>query len=69
MIGAFYLTDKLDGSGFTQADRHLIEILGAHAAVAIGGRHRASFGQKTAELVAELRVLDPHARESRFDVW
>jgi signal transduction histidine kinase len=35
VIGAFYLTDNLDGSGFTQADRHLIEILGAHAAVAI----------------------------------
>ena len=35
MIGAFYLTDKLDGGVFTQADQHLIEILGAHAAVAI----------------------------------
>ena len=35
VIGAFYLTAKLDGSGFTRADQHLIEILGAHAAVAI----------------------------------
>ena len=35
VIGAFYLTDKLDGNGFTQTDQHIIEILGAHAAVAI----------------------------------
>ena len=35
VIAAFYLTDKLNGGGFTQADQHLIEILGAHAAVAI----------------------------------
>ena len=35
VIGAFYLTDKLNGGGFTKADHHLIEILGAHAAVAI----------------------------------
>ena len=35
IIGAFYLTDKTDAGEFTQGDIYLIEILGAHAAVAI----------------------------------
>jgi signal transduction histidine kinase len=35
VIGAFYLTDKLGADEFTDADRELIELLAAHAAIAI----------------------------------
>jgi signal transduction histidine kinase len=35
VIGAFYLTEKLGTSEFTDQDRRLIELLAAHAAIAI----------------------------------
>jgi signal transduction histidine kinase len=35
VIGAFYLTDKVEADEFTEADRELIELLAAHAAIAI----------------------------------
>jgi signal transduction histidine kinase len=35
VIGAFYLTEKLDGRSFDDGDRELIELLAAHAAIAI----------------------------------
>jgi signal transduction histidine kinase len=35
VIGAFYLTDKVQADEFTDADRELIELLAAHAAIAI----------------------------------
>jgi signal transduction histidine kinase len=35
VIGAFYLTDKEGAPGFADADRALIELLAAHAAIAI----------------------------------
>ena len=35
VIGAFYLTDKVGADEFTDADRELIELLAAHAAIAI----------------------------------
>jgi signal transduction histidine kinase len=35
VIGAFYLTEKEDGTQFTLADQELIELLAAHAAIAI----------------------------------
>jgi signal transduction histidine kinase len=35
VIGAFYLTEKLDGGRFDDGDRELIELLAAHAAIAI----------------------------------
>jgi signal transduction histidine kinase len=35
VIGAFYLTEKEDGGGFDAADQELIELLAAHAAIAI----------------------------------
>jgi signal transduction histidine kinase len=35
VIGAFYLTEKLGASEFTDEDRRLIELLAAHAAIAI----------------------------------
>jgi signal transduction histidine kinase len=35
VIGAFYLTQKQDGHAFGEADRELIELLAAHAAIAI----------------------------------
>jgi GAF domain-containing protein len=35
VMGAFYLTDKVDGSPFSDADERLIGLLAAHAAIAI----------------------------------
>src|SRR5213596_1678894 len=35
VIGAFYLTEKLGAAEFTDEDRRLIELLAAHAAIAI----------------------------------
>jgi signal transduction histidine kinase len=35
VIGAFYLTEKVDSECFDQADRELIELLAAHASIAI----------------------------------
>jgi signal transduction histidine kinase len=35
VIGAFYLTEREDGGGFSPADQELIELLAAHAAIAI----------------------------------
>jgi signal transduction histidine kinase len=35
VIGAFYLTEKVDSQCFDEADRELIELLAAHAAIAI----------------------------------
>ena len=35
IIGAFYLTDKVGADAFDEADQHLIEMLAAHAAIAI----------------------------------
>ena len=35
VIGAFYLTEKLDGRRFDDVDRELIELLAAHASIAI----------------------------------
>jgi signal transduction histidine kinase len=35
VIGAFYLTEKLDAAVFDEADQELIELLAAHAAIAI----------------------------------
>jgi signal transduction histidine kinase len=35
VIGAFYLTQKQDGHAFGEADQELIELLAAHAAIAI----------------------------------
>jgi signal transduction histidine kinase len=35
VIGAFYLTEKVGADEFTDADRELIELLAAHAAIAI----------------------------------
>ncbi len=35
VIGAFYLTEKVDASAFDAADQQVIELLAAHAAVAI----------------------------------
>src|SRR5438105_2223346 len=35
IIGAFYLTEKLDAGAFTAGDQELIELLASHAAIAI----------------------------------
>jgi signal transduction histidine kinase len=61
VIGAFYLTEKIDGPDFTDEDEELIELLAAHAAIAITN---ARLNEQTKELsiVAERNrlALDLH---------
>ena len=61
VIGAFYLTEKLDGAEFTAEDEELIGLLAAHAAIAIAN---ARLYEQTRELsiVAERNrlALDLH---------
>jgi signal transduction histidine kinase len=61
VIGAFYLTEKIDGPDFTDEDEELIELLAAHAAIAITN---ARLYEQTKELsiVAERNrlALDLH---------
>jgi len=47
IIGAFYLTEKRDGGEFTAADQRLIEMLAAHAAIAI---QNARLNERSREL-------------------
>jgi signal transduction histidine kinase len=39
VIGAFYLTEKIGAADFTDADQELIELLAAHASIAITNAH------------------------------
>ncbi len=61
VIGAFYLTEKLDAQDFSDEDQELIELLAAHAAIAIAN---ARLHEQTRELsiVAERNrlALDLH---------
>jgi signal transduction histidine kinase len=61
VIGAFYLTEKLEGAEFTEEDEELIGLLAAHAAIAIAN---ARLYEQTRELsiVAERNrlALDLH---------
>jgi signal transduction histidine kinase len=61
VIGAFYLTEKIDDADFTDEDEELIELLAAHAAIAITN---ARLYEQTKELsiVAERNrlALDLH---------
>ena len=61
VIGAFYLTEKLEGTEFTEEDEELIGLLAAHAAIAIAN---ARLYEQTRELsiVAERNrlALDLH---------
>ncbi len=50
LIGALYLTDKQDGSEFTDIDRQLIEMLALHAAIAIENAHLYEKTQRLAIL-------------------
>lgn len=58
VIGAFYVTDKVDGPAFTAADQELVGILAAHAAVLID--HATAYEQRR-----ELSVLDERNRLAR----
>jgi signal transduction histidine kinase len=55
VIGAFYLTDKEDEPEFSQADEELIELLAAHAAIAITNA-------RLYERTRELSILDERNR-------
>jgi signal transduction histidine kinase len=56
VIGAFYLTEKIGGPDFTDEDEELIELLAAHAAIAIAN----------ARLYEETRELSVHAERNRL---
>ncbi len=60
VIGAFYLTDKVGaaGDGFDEADQDVIEMLAAHAAIAIENA-------RLYEESRELSVLDERSRLAR----
>ena len=58
VIGAFYLTDKVDGAAFTPADEELVGVLAAHAAVLM--EHARLYEQSR-----ELSVLDERNRLAR----
>jgi signal transduction histidine kinase len=55
VIGAFYLTDKRDEPEFSAADQELIELLAAHAAIAITNA-------RLYERTRELSILDERNR-------
>jgi signal transduction histidine kinase len=55
VIGAFYLTDKEDASEFSFADQELIELLAAHAAIAVTNA-------RLYERSRELSILDERNR-------
>jgi signal transduction histidine kinase len=55
VIGAFYLTEKIDGPDFTDEDEDLIELLAAHAAIAITNA-------RLYERTRELSVVDERNR-------
>lgn len=59
LIGALYLTDKEDGTDFTENDRQLIEMLAYHAAIAI---ENARLYEQTQRL-AILEERDRFARD------
>ena len=58
VIGAFYVTDKRDAPEFTDADQEQIELLAAHAAVAIENA-------RAFELSRELSMVEERARLAR----
>lgn len=58
LMGAFYLTDRLDGSDFTEVDRQLVEMLGRHAMIAI---ENANLYAKTQRLA----ILEERERFAR----
>lgn len=58
VIGAFYLTDKLDAAEFTSEDQELVEILALHAATAITNAQMY-------ERIQELSVVEERNRLAR----
>ena len=58
VIGAFYLTDKIDDAAFSEADEELVGVLAAHAAVLM--EHARLYEQSR-----ELSVLDERNRLAR----
>ncbi len=58
IIGSFYLTDKEGAEAFTEADQHLIQMLAAHAAIAIENAHLF-------ERSRELSVIEERNRLAR----
>jgi signal transduction histidine kinase len=58
IIGAFYLTEKQGAPSFTEADEHIIEVLAAHAAIAIENA-------RLFEASRELSVIEERNRLAR----
>lgn len=65
LLGSIYLTNKLDGGGFTENDQRLLEMLAAHAAIAIRKalmlESRAADGRQLAERNNQLAGLNKAA--------
>jgi signal transduction histidine kinase len=60
-LGNLYLTDKLDGSPFTESDQRLVEMLAAHAAVAIQNARLYAQVERLAVLEERQRIgMDLH---------
>ena len=59
VIGAFYLTEKDDGRAFEESDQQLIELLSAHAAIAITNA-------RLYEQSRELSILSERNRRSHL---
>lgn len=55
LIGALYLTDKQDGSDFTEIDQQLVEMLALHVAIAIENAHLYEKTQRLAILEEQER--------------
>ena len=58
VVGAFYLTDKQGAPRFSEDDQHVIELLAAHAAIAIENA-------RLFELTRELSVVEERTRVAR----
>jgi signal transduction histidine kinase len=56
LFGMLYLTDRLDGQPFTEADEWLVESLAGYAALAISGKHLSEQNARLALLEERERV-------------
>ncbi len=55
-LGSLYLSDRLDGQPFSEEDQRMVELLAAHAAVAIDNAHLSEQLQKLAVIEERDRI-------------
>lgn len=56
LFGMFYMTDKIDGTPFNEADQSLVEIIAGYAALAIAGAQLRDRGRRVALLEERERI-------------